>query len=307
MHPRQERRSGFTLIELLVVIAIIAILIGLLVPAVQKVRAAAARTQCGNNLKQFGLALHAYLETNKAFPPGRMKDRGPRSGMWIHLFPYIEQANVAQLYDYKKDWRDAANTTARESQLAILYCPATPMGTRDLLSISAGAPYGTIRGGTTDYSVISKIHENLVASGLVAPYNSSNPAPPAILETDRKVRIKEVTDGSSNTIMVGEVAGRPVGAIRSGPSGATLDGCAWADDDGSHSLHGSSLDGRTLVGPCPINCTNDSEPFSFHEGGMHGLFGDGSVRFVYRNIPIRTFAWMITRSGGEVLPKEAFE
>lgn len=303
MHPR---RTAFTLIELLVVIAIIAILIGLLVPAVQKVRAASARTQCANNLRQFGIALHGYLEANKAFPPGRIKESGPRSGMWIHLLPYIEQNQVAQLYDTKKDWRDTANTKARETQISILLCPAVPV-VRDLASQAVGGSYGTIRGAVTDYSVISRIHPDLVSSGLVPPYSSSKAPPPGMLDTDRKVRMREISDGTSNTIMVGELAGRPNLYVAAGQNAGSLDSSMWADDDGQHSLNGSSYDGKTLVGPCAVNCTNNGEPFSFHSGGMSGLFGDGSVRFVSQAIPIKTFGWMITRSGEEPLPADAFE
>lgn len=299
-------RQAFTLIELLVVIAIIGVLMALLLPAVQKVRAATARAQCGNNLRQFGLALHNHLDVNKAFPPGRMKDKGPASGMWVHLLPYVEQTNVAQMYDYKKDWRDPANAAAREMELPMMYCPATPNSPRGVQSMSAGA-YGTIKGGATDYSVISKIHDQLVARGLVPPYFAGKLPPPGILETDRRVKMKEVTDGTSNTIMVAEVAGRPVKYTRNGATTSQVENFMWADDDGQHSLHGATIDGVVNSGSCAINCTNDGEPFSFHTNGMNGLFGDGSVRYILSSVPIRTFGWMITRSGEENLPKEAFD
>jgi prepilin-type N-terminal cleavage/methylation domain-containing protein len=118
---RNRNRPGFTLIELLVVIAIIAILIALLVPAVQKVRAAAARTQCINNLKQLGLAMHNYESSNKAFPPGRttgVTAAFPRDHSWsAFVLPSIEQGSVFNLYDVKKNWDDPAT-------------PRSPLGLR---------------------------------------------------------------------------------------------------------------------------------------------------------------------------------
>src|SRR5260370_19613008 len=127
-----SRRSGFTLIELLVVIAIIAILIALLVPAVQKVREAASRLQCKNNLKQIGLALHNYHGTNKSLPPGfRSKaasvdgdSLGPGWGWGAYLLPYLEQENVFRQIDFTKDIAAPANAQARLTSLAVFLCPS---------------------------------------------------------------------------------------------------------------------------------------------------------------------------------------
>src|SRR5436190_9868083 len=120
-NPRLRRRPGFTLIELLVVIAIIAILIGLLLPAVQKVREAAARMQCGNNLKQLGLAIHNYHDTNRFLPPAR-------GNKWLAcwgvlILPYIEQDNVYKQWDLKKAYY-LQNDTARLSLIPTFFCPA---------------------------------------------------------------------------------------------------------------------------------------------------------------------------------------
>src|SRR5207253_87334 len=118
-------RLGFTLIELLVVIAIIAVLIALLVPAVQKVREAAARTTCINNLKQLALAIHNYEGVNRRFPPLQLPT-SPVTGWATFILPYIEQGNVAKIYDRTKDYYDVLNQPAVNAAIATHVCPSTP-------------------------------------------------------------------------------------------------------------------------------------------------------------------------------------
>src|SRR6202011_3608557 len=121
---RSRKRPGFTLIELLVVIAIIAILMGLLVPAVQKVRSAAARIQCQNNLKQLGIAIHSHHDGQGYFPPSRTTGDG--FSVHVYLLPYIEQDNVYHSINFGAKWSDPSNALAAGSVIKTYLCPADP-------------------------------------------------------------------------------------------------------------------------------------------------------------------------------------
>jgi prepilin-type processing-associated H-X9-DG protein len=296
-----------TLIELLVVIAIIAILIALLVPAVQKVREAANRIQCTNNLKQLGLALHQYHDANKHFPPGAV---GPvngvpagakHHGLATYLLPYVEQNNVFGMYNWTCSWFDWPNQPAVKQQLPIWQCPsAEPNRLQDGSLVTITPPVVILFSGQAacaDYAGSLKVDSGLIATGLV----DNVPNPGGVLLVDDTTRIADISDGTSQTIMMAECAGRPQLWHRGTPVPNTwLSGGPWASR-GLLYCRGATPDGSAFYGPCAINCTNDREVYSFHPGGANILFADGSVHFLRESLGIRIFARLVTRAGGEVI------
>jgi prepilin-type N-terminal cleavage/methylation domain-containing protein/prepilin-type processing-associated H-X9-DG protein len=303
--PTSPRR-GFTLIELLVVIAIIAILIGLLVPAVQKVREAAARMQCSNNLHQLGIGLHNHHDSRGHFPPGGVTTAMPQLGIpagvthgWaVFVLPYIEQDNLYKQYRFDLDWRDPANEPVRTTAVKTFLCPSSPGGARtDSFNSSV---FGTVRGIAGDYPPDNGVSGDLRTAGLIDNVADLK----GVLRVNETPRFADITDGTSNTELLTECAGRPqrwrAGKLISGRQGGGM----WADRDAEYITHGFTSDGLTSPGPCAVNCTNADEIYAFHTGGANVLLGDGSVRFLSTSVSIRTVARLITRNGGEVIGDE---
>jgi prepilin-type N-terminal cleavage/methylation domain-containing protein len=284
--------KAFTLIELLVVIAIIAILIGLLLPAVQKVREAAARISCTNNLKQLGLALHSYHDANNGFPAG--KATTPTTHSWTpFILPYIEQDNLAKQYNFEANWYDPVNATAVATPLTLMVCPTTPGGLNRFYAKS-----GTPKVAPGDYAPDNGYDPKLEGLGLVDPTVNPN----GVLDVNVVYAIPEIRDGTSNTSVLAEDAGRPdrwqAGKLKT--VGGQKDG-GWADHENEYITHGYSADGNTVNGPCHTNCTNNNEVYSFHSGGANHVFADGSVHFIKASMDIRMFVKLITRAGDDVV------
>lgn len=314
MHTKTR---GFTLIELLVVIAIIAILIGLLLPAVQKVRDSAARMSCMNNLKQLGIALHNFHDQNGAMPPSGYTVAGPGNpagkyvGWRALTLPHIEQENLQRLYNFQLNWWEGTNTAAAAVPVKTFQCPAVP-GRADVLSAVAKAPRPAMTFANplapTDYEALMGVQPSAINPHLsTALYTSANRF--AVMHRDSRVRITDITDGTTSTIMVVEAAGRPL-VYRNRAARTDLandQGIGWADSEGPFSFDGASADGSVEgcgpTGGCVavMNKKNDNEPFSFHSGGANVLFADGHVQFVRDSIDLPTFAALATRAAGEVV------
>jgi prepilin-type N-terminal cleavage/methylation domain-containing protein/prepilin-type processing-associated H-X9-DG protein len=300
------RRSAFTLIELLVVIAIIAVLIGLLLAAVQKVREAANRMACSNNLKQIGLACHQHHDAYGKFPPGWVyapftvpqgKIIQGGAGTFPCLLPFLEQEALARKYRWDKRPQGPENQPVATTQLKVLQCPsAQPDRWVTAVEDPGNYSYGG-KGACGDYGGVRNIDTRLVALGLVDPAANYQ----GVLAENYLTRLADITDGTSQTILVTEHAGRPTlwRAGRPVPGTYAVQ-AAWVAGTLTFG-QGSSYDGTTKPGPCAINCTNDREVYSFHPGGANAVFADGSVHFLEAGMDIRIFARLVTRAGGEVV------
>jgi prepilin-type N-terminal cleavage/methylation domain-containing protein/prepilin-type processing-associated H-X9-DG protein len=322
--PRSQHRGGFTLIELLVVIAIIAILIGLLLPAVQKVREAAARMSCQNNLKQVGLGLMNYESAYGAYPVGDNRDEtgGPYTDWQASILPFIEQQNIANMYNYKLDYNNPANYPAIAQQIKIYNCPSTPNQPRQDSTPDEGKAFsgGTEPRGVCDYWGCNAMETwvptvgNCVGSfPAIANYQIGNDFDPPRVGVLCRIgagqsRIATITDGTSITFMVGESAGRPtfygpgfqtLGQLNPGEGG-------WADPAGAFKIKGSNPTTAALkphgapANTCSMQCNNTSEIYSFHTGGCNFLFADGSVHFLSSSSSLCVIGSLATRAGGEV-------
>jgi prepilin-type N-terminal cleavage/methylation domain-containing protein/prepilin-type processing-associated H-X9-DG protein len=312
-----RRSPGFTLIELLVVIAIIAVLIGLLLPAVQKVREAAARMSCSNNLKQIALAAHNYHSVHEKFPTGArlpvyVGDRPTRgTNVWVELLRYLEQDNLYRKWDHDDNRNNVAGgRTATQAQvIKILLCPSDPLPetvvefTRDLADLTPAPPWSLGFHGMSSYGGNAGKRSVL----------SSKMTRDGIFFTDSRVSSTDITDGTSNTLLFGERFHRDLEFDRQQPDlwpGITpLGGVGrW-----SYVADLRANSQVTLSTPVQINYRvppGGGRPAledrvcafgSGHPGGANFAFADGSGRFLSDSTLLSTLQALSTGAGGEVV------
>ncbi|MCA9111102.1 MAG: DUF1559 domain-containing protein, partial [Planctomycetaceae bacterium] len=286
---QRPSKSGFTLIELLVVIAIIAILIALLLPAIQQSREVARRTQCKNNLAQLSLALHNYAMAHQVLPPGcvnptgpiRTEEKGYHYSWIVQILPYIEENNAYHKFDFAVSVYDEKHLDVLMHTIPLLLCPSNPA-----------------RGGNT---YVGCQHD------VEAPIDVDNNG---VLFLNSSIAYRDITDGRSHTLFLSEVA--------------DLGELGWASGTASSLRNaGSGINGNMPLVNVPgspslrlQDLENGEEPAeeldeeyllhvggfsSWHSGGVHAALGDGSIRFISEQIDQETLRRLANRADGELI------
>lgn len=205
----------------------------------------------------------------------------------------MEQGAVASLYRRDVDWNNAANAAAIKVPIKVLLCPSTPEPA-DRTYTSNGLTVAV-----TDYAPNNACDGALFTTLNIVDQASVTTT--GMMRVDELLRMADVTDGTSNTMLMHEVGGRPASYRTGGRKvSGTVSGPGWADRDNEFIAHGFTGDGASSPGPCFMSCTNNNEDYSFHPGGCNVLLADGSVRFARQSIDVRVWCRLVSRNGGEV-------
>jgi prepilin-type N-terminal cleavage/methylation domain-containing protein/prepilin-type processing-associated H-X9-DG protein len=311
------RRNGFTLIELLVVIAIIAILIGLLVPAVQQVREASSRASCANNLKQIGLAIHNYHDQKKTLPPSRMGVGGYASWM-VLILPYVEQTPLFNQWDLAKTYYLQPAAT-RATAVEIFFCPTRrgpgALSTQYDIPGNGVPDKNMYPGALGDYGCNGGQYANdpdvdlPACLGAMCYANAQVNNNGQLVSSTSQTSLHSITDGTSNTLLVGE---KHVPMVYMGMSGPVPGLTQTANGDGSI-YNGDYPRSFTRIGGLPSfslgqGPQDTSGPYhcrfgSWHPGVCQFVFADGHVQPLSNSIDMTTLGLLCVRNDGKVIPE----
>jgi prepilin-type N-terminal cleavage/methylation domain-containing protein len=323
---RTRRRAGMTLVELLVVIAIIAVLIGLLLPAVQKVREAASRTACANHLKQIGLAVHHFHDCYQCLPPSRL-DRAGGVAWTVLILPFIEQGNFGQRWDPKRWYYDQGATVAegdalRGTPVTIYYCPSRRTATTEpTVSITGDLPDLSFPGSRTHYAGVLGDYGCSVGNDMGADYNADgtggngaivlaklphvyevNTRPPRLAPWKSQTTFSTITDGLTNTLLVGEKYLKPGTFGVNVPADLDANFGDGSIYNGDHPWVISRVAGVSSPLARGIDDAFVSQFGSWHPGVCQFVMADGAVRALPVSIDPTVLGYLSQRDDGHATP-----
>jgi prepilin-type N-terminal cleavage/methylation domain-containing protein len=302
MTPFRRSSASFSLIELIVVIAIIGVLIALLMPAVQKVRESANMTTCQNNLKQIGLAMHGYHDSQGTFPVGYYDptpwpnpDAGPGWGWGAYILPWLEQEGVNKQLQFDMDVGGTANATTRQTYLPIFICPSDPPD-------QAPPTFTITDGGSNSWALATSNYVACNGNDGVDDFTTP-PHTGAFLRATVGFKVADIRDGLSNTFFVGERTQRlSYSSWAGGPTGCInpfkLDPGNFGAECTLTMFHAGA------TGPNTPGVFDADSTLSPHQIGVQILMGDGAVRLIGNEIDIGLWQALATRAGGEPVPPD---